>query len=242
MVQNLAGFEFRCGRCPTAPPVPTDHGNSTAALAQAINAINATLKQLSDRLGQLEAKVNATPPPPPPSDIVDVQEMIEEAILKHENRNQLVIAGVPEEVDVAAYTTSLFDRLEVDSYEIVEAYRMGRRREGIEEGGSPTDQQDRPRLVKVRLARAQQRDQVLASAKNLRDDTDFPVYIRPSRTPKERRQIADLYDQKREMEDTTGKQFYIRRSGPVSEWSILPASPRRNVYPRQNQNSTNASK
>lgn len=247
MLQGLVGFEFRCGHCPTVPPVPstpitenapTDQNTVLAALAQAINGINATLKEFGNRLASLEARVNSAPPPP--TNETDLNELMQEAIMQHENRSQLVIKGVPESVDATAYAISLFDHLEIDDYQIVEAYRMGKQQnddstdEENDEEGTPADKPAKqPRLVKVRLARAQQRDRVLSSARKLKDSTQFPVFVRPSYTIKERRQISQLYDRKNEMESTQGRPFYIKRAGPISEWSIEPALLRPKKNPHQ---------
>lgn len=220
LMESYDSFQFLCNSCSTSPG-----DNNNTAIAQAINGLNATIKMLSDRLAAVEEKVNATPPPPQPTETEDVKALVNEAILQHENRSQVVVCNVPEGGDDHAYVHDLFDHLGVRDYNTVEIYRMGVQRSGgSDEGSSPKTASSSPRLLKVRLARSSQRDQVLESAKKLRDDEAYPVYIRPSYTQKERRCIGSLYDQKRELEEAHGKPFYIRRYGPVSQWEVLPST------------------
>lgn len=173
--------------------------------------------------------------PVPP---VDLEAIVKEEILKHENRSQVVVCGVPEGGDDASYVNRLLKHLAVEGGEVTEVYRLGQRQPDLSpdqadpSSDSPSyrrPDRQRSRLLKVRLTRAAQRDRVLASASRLKDDTKFPVFIRPSYTLRERQMIGELYDCKREMESKEGRPYYIKRFGSVAQWSVLPVTFRINA-------------
>lgn len=217
LLQSNPSFAFKCGKCLATPNDP-----GYAALAQAISGINATLNLLTERLTALEDKIETPAPPPTAPD--NLKEMIHEAIQQQENRSQMVVTGMPEGADEASYMRNVFKRIGAEDCDITEIYRMGELRDDDdEEDCTSSDHPPRPRFVKVKFTRSAKRDRVLVCAKKLKDDTQYPVFLRPSYTLRERRRISDLYKQKRHIEESDDKSFFIRRYGPVSEWSIEPA-------------------
>lgn len=211
-LEQSHSLHFICDKCESDAAAPkSDDPKSNEKLAQAIDKLTATLNAFESRLTNIEEKVESLAGNvPSPQQVVD---LVRETIERRENRSQLVVVGVAEtDVDDNNYVGGLFQAIGANGCIPSEIYRMGRLSE---------DPRKPPRLIKVRFSRSWMRDEVLAKAKVLRDsDTYKGVFIRPSYTSRERKLIASMYDQKRELERDGGT-YFIRRQGPVDEWEIV---------------------
>lgn len=208
LVQSLAQsncFQFNCGQCQTTPAATNDK------LTQAIDRLTNTLAVFEQRLINIEAKVQSIAGNIPTR--TQVIDLIHETVERRENRNQVVVCGVPEtDIEDAEYVAGLLNTIQATDCVPSEVYRMGR---------LGADRRGRPRLLKVRFGRSWQRDMVLSKARALRGSTRFPgVYIRPSHTANQRQLIASLYEQKEACE-RDGNEYYIKRHGPVEEWEVV---------------------
>lgn len=208
ILEQTRSLHFICDKCTATK---SDPDPSQDKLHQAIDRLTAALVSFEDRLGTLEERVGSVAQSVPTRQ--QVADLVVDTIERRENRNQLVVCGVVEsEVSDAEYMVSLLDEIGAKGCQPAEVYRMGR----------PSDNpRGTARLIKLRFNRSWQRDNVLANAKKLREKNIYRgVYIRPSHTSRERRKIAVLYDQKREMEQDGGS-YAIRRRGAVDDWDVI---------------------
>lgn len=209
-MQQNPNLRFVCDRCDANPPKLPE--NREDKLSLAIDKLTAALTSFEQRMNTIEAKVQSIAESVPTKQ--QVIDLVQETVERRENRNQLVVCGIPEtERSDAGVINGMFGALGVVDCPPAEVYRLGRPNSARPQG--------KPRLIKVRFGRSWQRDQVLAKASGLKGNGSYPgVYIRPSHTTNERRQIALLYDEKKMLEQD-GNTYFIDRRGPVDNWELV---------------------
>ena len=177
-----------------------------------ITNVEATLKQ----------SATTVPIPVNGEHIETVDAAVKEAVAVYDNRCQLIVSGLKETgnaTDDISHARSLFDFLGVKDVVVVDALRLGRH--NLEK--VKTD--DRPRLLKVRVANLAHKSIILQKAKMLKGSVSYKdVFVRPSYTYAERQRIRELYADLNKRNEAGVHKYYIDRRGPVHSWSVRAKS------------------